>query len=320
MAETQLAVLIDFENVGPSHIRWLLDQVSEVGRVAVKRAYGDWSTGKGSSALLELGIEPVQVFRTGSSGKNASDIRLTIDAVDLLHQSPVDVFVLASSDTDFIPLVSKLRAAGKMVIGAGRESAVGASLVKSCDRYHFLDRVDQARPQGATQDESLLVRAVKASVDAQGRVIGSKLYQTMQRLDPSFDFKALGHSNFRRYVEGASEVSVSRPDGSRDIIVELAEDRDQDQDQDRDQDQSQDQDQAWDTRVNSAWAGRAPSPGDLIGSRTAGGAAAKALGAPRLSATRYKNLQGLLDASPLLSSRWGRSDNKIVRSMPSRRR
>ena len=201
MAETQLAVLIDFENVGPSHIRWLLDQVSEVGRVAVKRAYGDWSTGKGSSALLELGIEPVQVFRTGSSGKNASDIRLTIDAIDLLHQSPVDVFVLASSDTDFIPLVSKLRAAGKMVIGAGRESAVGASLVKSCDRYHFLDRVEQVRRQGSTQDESLLIRAVKASVDAQGRVIGSKLYQTMQRLDPSFDFKALGHSNFRRYLE-----------------------------------------------------------------------------------------------------------------------
>ena len=312
MAETQLAVLIDFENVGPSHIRWLLDQVSEVGRVAVKRAYGDWSTGKGSGALLELGIEPVQVFRTGSSGKNASDIRLTIDAIDLLHQSPVDVFVLASSDTDFIPLVSKLRAAGKMVIGAGRESAVGASLVKSCDRYHFLDRIEQVRRQGSTQDESLLIRAVKASVDAQGRVIGSKLYQTMQRLDPSFDFKALGHSNFRRYVEGASEVSVSRPDGSRDIIVELAEDRDLDQ--------GQDQDQAWDTRVNSAWAGRAPSPGDLIGSRTAGAAAAKALGAPRLSATRYKNLQGLLDASPLLSSRWGRSDNKIVRSMPSRRR
>ncbi len=302
MAETQLAVLIDFENVGPSHIRWLLDQVSEVGRVAVKRAYGDWSTGKGSAALLELGIEPVQVFRTGSSGKNASDIRLTIDAIDLLHQSPVDVFVLASSDTDFIPLVSKLRAAGKMVIGAGRESAVGASLVKSCDRYHFLDRIDQARKQGAVQDESLLIRAVKASVDAQGRVIGSKLYQTMQRLDPSFDFRALGHSNFRHYLEGASEVSVSRPDGSRDIIVELAEAQD------------------WDTKVNSAWAGRAPGPGDSIGSRTAGAAAAKALGAPKLSETRYKNLQGLLNASPLLSSRWDRLDNKLVRSMPSRRR
>lgn len=302
MAETQLAVLIDFENVGPSHIRWLLDQVSEVGRVAVKRAYGDWSTGKGSGALLELGIEPVQVFRTGSSGKNASDIRLTIDAIDLLHESPVDVFVLASSDTDFIPLVSKLRAAGKTVIGAGRESAVGASLVKSCDRYHFLDRIEQARKQGAPQDESLLIRAVKASVDAQGRVIGSKLYQTMQRLDPSFDFRALGHSNFRRYVEGASEVSVSRPDGSRDIIVELAEDQD------------------WDMKVNSAWAGRAPGPGDSIGTRTAGAAAAKALGAPRLSETRYKNLQGLLNASPLLSSRWDRSNNKLVRSMPSRRR
>ena len=303
--ETQLAVLIDFENVGASHIRWLLDQVSEVGRVAVKRAYGDWSTSKSSGALLELGIEPVQVFRTGSSGKNASDIRLTIDAIDLLHQSPVDVFVLASSDTDFIPLVSKLRAAGKMVIGAGRESAVGASLVKSCDRYHFLDRIDQVRRQGPAQDETLLVRAVKASVDDQGRVIGSKLYQTMQRLDPSFDFRALGHSNFRRYLEGASEVSVGRPNGSRDIVVELAEG---------------DGDESWDTRVNSAWAGRAPNPGDSIGSRTAGAAAAKALGAPNLRSTRYKSLQGLLDASPLLSSRWDRSDNKIVRSMPARRR
>lgn len=307
MAETQLAVLIDFENVGPGQIPWLLDQVSEVGRVAVKRAYGDWSTGRSSSALLELGIEPVQVFRTSSSGKNASDIRLTIDAIDLLYQSPIDVFVLASSDTDFIPLVSKLRAAGKMVIGAGRENAVGESLVKSCDRYHFLDRIDKARleGQGSVVKESLLARATKASADNQGRVIGSKLYQTMQRLDPSFDFRALGHSTFKRYLDESDEVTVSRPDGSRDIIVELGEG---------------DSDEGWDTKINSAWAGHAPNHGDFISNRTAGAAAAKALNATRLSSTRYRTLQGLLNASQFLQSRWDRSDNRIVRKMPVRRR
>ena len=177
MADQQVAVLIDYENVGLHAIRWLLDQVSESGRVVVKRAYADWSS-VGSSQrdeLLALGIEPVHLFRSPGSGKNASDIRLAVDAIDLVYQSPlVDTYVVVSSDSDFVPLVIKLRAAGKTVIGAGREATVAKSLVRSCDRYYFLDQADKvgtARTSPAGEEgDSLLVRAVKVAMDDQGRV------------------------------------------------------------------------------------------------------------------------------------------------------
>ena len=85
--ERQVAVLIDFENVGLNSIQWLFDQISDIGRISVKRAYTDWSVVKGKrDQLLHLGIEPIHLFTWGASGKNSSDIRLVIDAVDLLYQ------------------------------------------------------------------------------------------------------------------------------------------------------------------------------------------------------------------------------------------
>ena len=139
--ERQLAVLIDFENAGLKSVQWLFDQVSDIGRIIVKRAYADWSVESDKrDQLLELGVEPVHLFRSGSGGKNSSDIRLAIDAIELLHQSPVDTFVIVSSDSDFVPLVSKLRAAGKTVIGAGREAIVSRTLIRSCDRYFYLEQ------------------------------------------------------------------------------------------------------------------------------------------------------------------------------------
>lgn len=232
MADQQIAVLIDYENVGLNSIQWLFDQISDVGRVIVKRAYADWSTTAsklGRDKLLELGIEPIHLFHSAGSGKNSSDIRLATDAVDLLYQSPVDTFVIVSADSDFVPLVSKLRAAGKTVIGAGRQAVVSRTLVTSCDRYFYLDQnstqttVSPARKRSPQRQpiDSLLVRAVKATMDEQGRTLGSKLRQTLQRLDPSFDFRALGHSTFSKYLEASPEVKVTRPRGPGDVVVEL---------------------------------------------------------------------------------------------------
>ncbi len=82
IAERQLAVLIDFENTGLKSIQWLFDQVSDIGRIIVKRAYADWSVEADKrDQLLELGIEPVHLFRSSGGGKNSSDIRLAIDAL-----------------------------------------------------------------------------------------------------------------------------------------------------------------------------------------------------------------------------------------------
>lgn len=302
ISDHQVAVLIDFENVGLNSIRWLFDQISDVGRITVRRAYADWTqSGKSQrDHLLELGIEPIHLFHS-TSGKNSSDIRLAIDAIELLHSSIVDTFVIVSSDSDFVPLVSKLRAAGKTVIGAGRKKTASRTLVISCDRYCYLDdgESEPAIQSMSTErhEESLLKRAVEAAMNEQGQVIGSKLMQTIQRLDPSFNFRGNGYSTFTKYLESAPDVKVIRSRGQGDVTVELV-----------DLDRSN-----WEPRVDAAWSEKAPLPNQYVSGTTAASIAASTLGYEKLSASPYKTLQSLLDSSELLRSNWRRDVNKIIR-------
>ncbi|MFH1140277.1 MAG: NYN domain-containing protein [Chloroflexota bacterium] len=338
MAEQQIAVLIDYENVGLGSIRWLFDQISDIGRIVVKRAYADWSaenTRRDRGQVLELGIEPVILFHSAASGKNSSDIRLAIDAVDLLHESSfIDTFVIVSADSDFVPLVTKLRSAGKSVIGAGRKAAVSSTLVASCDKYFYLDLEASPTPLADTTQalpgDSLLVRAMKVSVDDQGRVTGSKLMSTMQRLDPAFNPKALGYSTFSRYLDSSPEVKVTRQRGRGDVIVELrngsgvikvmpfgggpsrdvvvglgngpATGK-----------RIQDSPTGWDDAIDKAWSNRVTSDKRFIPGTTAAAAAATALGITKLKDSEYKTLQRLLDASELLRTKWLRDGNRILR-------
>lgn len=309
-----VAVLIDDENVGLGSIEWLFDQVSNLGRILVRRAYSDWSKGGNQrDQLLQLGIEPVHVFQSSGPGKNASDIRLAIDAIDLLFSSPVDTFVVVSGDADFLPLVNKLRASGKMVVGAGREKSVSATLVKACDRYYYLDQHEQrqevAKPQPTPKD-SLLVRAVHAGMDAEGKVLGSQLHQTMQRLDPGFDFRARSYSSFTAFLEASSEVKITRPSVQGDVVIELLR---SEQSADSPSQQSDDTLAAIASRIDAAWSKRAASPDQPIPGPSAAGDAAKVLGLPKLSGSEYKSLQGLLDAIPDLAQNWRRDGNLIYR-------
>ena len=239
MAVVNVAVLIDYENVGLDSIQYLLDQISDVGRITIKRAYADWSTQRNKrDQLLELGIEAIHHFRSTKSGKNSSDIRLVIDAVDLRHTSDVDTFVVVSSDSDFVPLVMYLRAAGKSVMAAGRRDTTAPTLVKSVDRYIYLDDAKPAQPVTARRsprskpadapspvaraaEASVVSRAVEASVDESGQVVGSKLYQTILRIDPSFNFKALGFRTFRQFLQDSKEVRVTQPPDASDVVVQL---------------------------------------------------------------------------------------------------
>ncbi len=311
MADQQIAVLIDYENVGLGSIQWLFDQMSELGRVIVKRAYADWSLASNErDDLLELGIDAVHLFQTASSGKNASDIRLAIDAIELLYRSPVDTFVIVSSDSDFVPLVSKLRAAGKTVIGAGRQGAVSRTLVLSCDRYFYLENISSPPAGQPSKGESkgypLLIRAVNAAMDNEGRVNGAKLHQTLLRLDPSFDFRALGYATFTKFLESSTEVKVSRPKGPGDVTVELQPSTAARADDVFDP-------AVWGSRVDDAWSRRAPNSGQRIVGSVGANAAAAVLGLAKLSESPYKTLQHLLEASDHLRSKWRRDGNRIVR-------
>ena len=312
ITERQLAVLIDFENTGLNSIQWLFDQVSDIGRIIVKKAYADWSVEANKrDQLLELGIEPVHLFRSSGGGKNSSDIRLAIDAIELLYLSPVDTFIIVSSDSDFVPLVSKLRSAGKTVIGAGREAIVSRTLVRSCDRYFYLeqgDKVPWAEPspqeeQHNEQVDHLLMRAVRAAIDEQSRVVGSKLGLTLQRLDPSFDYRILGYSTFIKFIEAFPWLKILRPKGSGDITIEFTDPSVT----------SPPSSGTWQSEIDTAWSKRAKNSGQSIPGPTAAMDAAKVLGVPKLSSSPYKTLQSLLDVSDTIRTKWSRDGNTIIR-------
>ena len=327
MAEANVAVLIDYENVGLDSIQYLLDQISDVGRITIKRAYADWSTQRNKrDQLLELGIEAIHHFRSTKSGKNSSDIRLVIDAIDLQHTSDVDTFVVVSSDSDFVPLVMYLRAAGKSVMAAGRRDTTAPTLVKSCDRYIYLDdgapapsaenktRSRRPRPTGRA---SLVTRAVEASADESSHVVGSKLYQTMLRIDPSFDFKAMGHRTFRQFLQDSKEVQVTQPSDASDVVVQLKHAQTSapakkaaskkaaeaaEVDAALTLDQEKEIDAAWDNRG-----------GPRITSQAAAASVAKVFGVSSLKAAGFASLDKLLQTSRLLQARWRRERNAVHR-------
>ena len=333
LAEPNVAVLIDYENVGLDSIQFLLDQLSDVGRITIKRAYADWSTQRNKrDQLLELGIEAIHHFRSTKSGKNSSDIRLVIDAIDLRHTADLDTFVVVSSDSDFVPLVMYLRAAGKSVMAAGRRDTTAPTLVKSCDRYIYLDDAEPARPAasrrrtpkpGQTGGPSLVTRAVEASVDESGHVVGSKLYQTMLRIDPSFNFKALGYRTFRQFLQESKDVQVTQPPNASDVVVQLNHGQAVSPDDNGASapvvpvavkaqvdeptatitlDQERQIDAAWDKRG-----------GPRISSQAAAADAVRAFGVSSLKAAGFASLEKLLLTSRLLQARWRRDGNAVHR-------
>jgi uncharacterized protein (TIGR00288 family) len=312
LADENVAVLIDYENVGLEAIQYLLDQLSDVGRVIVKRAYADWSTQRSKrDQLLELGVEAMHQFRSTKSGKNSSDIRLAIDAVDLLYGAPVDIFVIVSSDTDFVPLVTKLRGAGKGVIGAGRRETASQTLIKSCDRYIYLEDVkardERIKPRTKGSDAaSLVARALEASMDEKGQVVGSKLYQTMLRIDPSFNFRAMGHRTFTQFLSAIPDVKVTRPPDASDVIVQFHHTNGWAAQPSNGAKPSS----TWDREVDSAWSRR---QSNKLSGQAAAAAASKALGVSKLSDSGFQSLDKLLAASELLRSRWRREGNTIIR-------
>ena len=255
MAESNVAVLVDSENVGWRSIRFLLDQIAGIGNILERRAYSDWSvqaSGEKQSQLLELGFLLIHQ-KHASIGKNSSDIKLSIDAMDLLHQSSaeIDTFVIVSSDSDFFPLVNRLRSSGKTVVVAGRSAATSDVLINSCDRFIALDattptpaapREDEVserqpteRPPSVTSDDQaspehgkgrsparLLRLAMDASMDEQGNVTGSVLHKAMRQIDPRFDFKKLGYSTFTEFLESRHNVvKVTRPKGPGAVTIQL---------------------------------------------------------------------------------------------------
>ena len=195
----KLAVLIDADNAQASVIQELLAEVSRYGTATIKRAYGDWTTTNLRSwkdVLHTMAIQPIQQF-SYTSGKNATDSALIIDAMDVLHTGNVDGFCLVSSDSDFTRLATRIREAGLVVYGFG-ERKTPEPFVAACDKFIYTEILrnepDEASPNQQQQPvaelpklKPILLNAMNATAREDGWTTLSALGSQINRSHPSFD-------------------------------------------------------------------------------------------------------------------------------------
>lgn len=165
-SDRRIALLIDADNVSHGKIAAMLAELSKYGTANIRRAYGDWaSTGlKGwRDKLHEFAIRPIQQF-SYSAGKNATDIALVIDAMELLYTQKPDAFAIASSDADFTPLVMQLKANGHEVYGFG-ERKTPKPFVAACTTFLFLDGLGASEPASVAAQKPTATRAQGKTAD-----------------------------------------------------------------------------------------------------------------------------------------------------------
>lgn len=225
--EPLIAVFVDFENLalgvrdmkgGQFKIELVLKRLLEKGRVVYKRAYCDWSQYR--NAVREFharGIEMVDIPQSKVSGKNSADIHMVVDAIDLCYaKQHIDIFALLSGDSDFSPLVSKLKENDKRVIGCGVKSSTSDLLIANCDEFIYYDDLmreaqksrqvpKRGRKQTDKKQEAMdrlveIVRALELDYDP---LWGSLVKQTIKRVYPGFNEGYYGYRAFSDLLKDA---------------------------------------------------------------------------------------------------------------------
>jgi uncharacterized protein (TIGR00288 family) len=227
--ERSLAIFIDFENLALGFqgrrerfdIGRVLERLVEKGKVVAKKAYADWSRfSTFTSALHEAAIELIEIPRRAQSGKNSADIRLCVDAMDLAYaKGHIDTFVVVSGDSDFSPLVSKLKELGKHVIGLGMQESTSDLLRDNCDEFIYYEDLGQAPtlapaidarvPEAKRKMFSLLLESLLALRRENKEVLWSSMIKdTMKRKKPSFNESYHGYRTFSELLEDAQKEGL----------------------------------------------------------------------------------------------------------------
>ncbi|OWW21222.1 NYN domain-containing protein [Noviherbaspirillum denitrificans] len=264
---TSMALFCDFENIALGvrdakyahfDIRRVLERLLLKGSIVVKKAYCDWDRYKDFKAQMhEASFELIEIPHVRQSGKNSADIRMVVDALDLCYtKAHVDAFVIISGDSDFSPLVSKLRENNKYVIGIGVKDSTSDLLAANCDEFIFYDdlvreqkpkrKVAEKKPaakktgNGAAKAQApkseddrrqevldFAVETVEALVAERGddKIWGSMVKQTMKRRRPGFNESSYGYRSFRELIEDAQQrnmLTIARDDKTGQYAVRLA--------------------------------------------------------------------------------------------------
>ena len=247
--EPLIAVFVDYENLalgvrdmhqGELRIELVLKRLLGKGRIVYKRAYCDWS--QYQSAVRDLhrhGVEMVDIPRSRMSGKNSADIHMVVDALDLCHsKAHIDYFALLSGDSDFSPLVSKLKENNKWVLGCGVKNSTSDLLIASCDEFIYYDDLERvankrkpirkrAEKKPAASDDETKVSKEEKDVDSNREEVveslveiirslardydplwGSLVKQTMRRVHPGFNESYYGFKSFSDMLESVAKMGT----------------------------------------------------------------------------------------------------------------
>lgn len=231
-----LAVLIDADNTSPKHAGAIFDEIASIGEASVRRCYGDFSSHQmtgWNKVQAEYGLVPHH-SPANTVGKNASDISLVIDAMDILHSGRFDGFVLVSSDSDFTRLASRVREQGLDVYGIGQRKTPDA-FRKACKRFIFLENLGAAPAEGEGRQEratradtrplkearDLILKAMDALDQEDDWYALGPLGQYITASNPDFDVRTYGKKKLSDLVEEIGVLETRRSAGNQLLVRRL---------------------------------------------------------------------------------------------------
>ncbi len=226
-------MLIDGDNAQPSLIEHVLAETAKYGQVTTRRIYGDWTEQNMSGwkdTLHTHAIQPTQQFRY-TTGKNATDSALIIDAMDLLHGGTVQGFCIVSSDSDFTRLATRIREQGLFVMGIGR-SQTPEAFVKACEVFVYAENLgpqnkpNVQRTRKAKTDEppawiEMVARAIEETAQEDGWADLGNIGSYLRQLDPAFDTRTHGHKQLSQLIRSRSdlfELRETKPGGGATVF------------------------------------------------------------------------------------------------------
>jgi uncharacterized LabA/DUF88 family protein len=228
--DKKIAVLIDADNVSDKYVKYIFDEISNHGTATYKRIYGDWTKPQLASwktVLLNYSITPIQQY-SYTTGKNATDAALIIDAMDILYSKNVDGFCLVSSDSDFTKLAARLREAGMYVIGMG-EKKTPKPFIAACEKFKYLEilaviptdsyetKTGERAEKKEAHKESMagieeLIDSLKIIVadssDEDGWAFLGKVGKRINKRYPDFDTRNYGHTKLAPLISSLKQFEI----------------------------------------------------------------------------------------------------------------
>jgi len=222
-----IAVLIDGDNIPSAHVKEMMEEIAKYGNPTIKRIYGDWTKphlSKWKNLLLQNAITPIQQYAY-TTGKNATDSAMIIDAMDILYSEKVNGFCLVSSDSDFTRLATRLREAGMQVIGIG-EKKTPTPFIVACDKFIYVEiiRKESEKKEGVDQKDkskesidkitTKVIKLISSTIsdlsDEEGWAFLGDVGSLLQKKQPNFDSRNYGFEKLTPMIKSTGQFELEQ--------------------------------------------------------------------------------------------------------------